>query len=135
MYICAYCNSNRVSFLARDLRRRSMCFFRQMPSPLLCRLSWSVRPIVGYCFLLLLVCRGKYVCLISFPYLEISYFSSFYFSKSILYDFKISSFLTCQILSILHKMFANTRWTISVYKTDQLPCNSTKEHIQRQPSL
>ena len=103
MYICTYCNSNRVSFLARDLRRRSMCFFRQRLSPSLCRLSWSVRPIVGYCFLLLLVCRGKYVCLISFPHLEISYFSSFYFSKSILYDFKVCSFLTS--LCILQPFF------------------------------
>ena len=53
----------------------------------------------------------------------LSYFSSFYFSKSILY------FSRFQILSILHQKVANTGWTISVYKTDQLPCNSTKEHF------
>ena len=78
MYICTYCNSNRVSFLAKDLRKRSMC-----------RLSWSVRPNVGYClFLLSYFCTTEgniYICLISFPYLEIPSFSSFYFSKSILY--------------------------------------------------
>ena len=110
MYTCFYGNPNRVSFLARDLRRGLMCFFRQRLSSSLCRLSQSVRPIIGYCY----TSVPREICLSDF-FSCLKCLLLFHFLLKIFYRFKPFSFLICQIWLMFRKCLQNTGWTIRVF--------------------